>query len=427
MLHGYFRCISEPTRATLIFAKLLEFLYPIGIAGFEAVLPIVGLFHKKAARRATYRSLPWPKRSRGRWIWVHAASVGEYEQARPIIEAWRTQEQGKVLLSFYSPSGIEQVAQDAADAIIMFPGDLKKPMEALLAHYNPEFALFVKAELWPVSLSVLEKAGIPSALVAFAPGRSKAWAGLGAAFWKKQLNRLSWISCQDSSAAHFLLQLGMESHRVHVDGNPRVDRLQGLIKEFPKDTNASKDPLWLIAGSTWPADEKLLFSALKKAPKWNLLCAPHQPEKAEVTQLLALGEKLGGAMAWSELSQSPMDKWPRVVVVDGLGELKRLYRFGSAAYVGGGFGRSIHSCLEPAAYGLPMAFGPKLGGSIEAQAFLEMGTASQVKDANDLLEWMQRMEATAVRKKDEQMLLGWFDEQSGAGTRVLERIKAHLK
>ncbi len=389
-------------------------------------MPLVGLFHKKAARRVTYRSQAWPKRSRGRWVWVHAASVGEYEQARPIIEAWRTQEQGKVLLTFYSPSGFEQVVQSAADAIIMFPGDRKKPVEALLKQFNPEFALFVKAELWPVSLKVLEKAGVPSALVAFAPGRSKAWAGLGSAFWKKQLNRLCWISCQDSSAAHFLLQLGMEKHRVHIDGNPRVDRLLGLPKEFPKEANAPEEVLWLIAGSTWPADEKLLFSALKEAPKWNLLCAPHHPEKAEVTRLLAMGQELGGAKAWSRLSPSPMDEWPRVVVVDGLGELKRLYRFGSAAYVGGGFGRSIHSCLEPAVYGLPMSFGPKLGGSIEAQAFLEMGTASQVKDADDLLKWLQRMEAKAVRKESEQMLLGWFEEQSGAGSRVLERIKAHL-
>ncbi len=405
----------------------MEWLYPFAIAGFESALPLVGHFHKKAALRATYRSQAWPKKSTGQWIWIHAASVGEYEQVRPIIEAWRLQEKGKVLLSFYSPSGFEQVAPSAADAIIMFPGDRKKCIKDLLEQFDPQFALFVKAELWPVSLEVLEKAGVPSALVAFAPGRSKAWAGLGSAFWKKQLDRFCWISCQDSSAAHFLLQLGMEEHRVHIDGNPRVDRLQSLPKEFPKEVNDPGGVLWLIAGSTWPADEKLLFEALKKAPKWNLLCAPHHPEKSQVERLLAWGKALGGAAPWSRLSQNPRNQWPRVIVVDGLGELKRLYRFGSAAYVGGGFGRSIHSCLEPAAYGLPMAFGPNLGGSIEAQAFLAMGTATKVKDADSLLKWLQSMAEIEQQKKDEQLLWNWFDRQSGADRRVMERLKATLK
>ena len=352
--------------------------------------------------------------------------MGEYEQVRPIIDAWRVQEAGKVLLSFYSPSGFKQVGKDAADAIIMFPGDRRKSIEGLLREFRPKFALFVKAELWPVSLQVLEKAGVPSALVAFAPGRSKAWASMGSAFWKKQLERFRWISCQDSSAANFLLKMGVGEEQVFVDGNPRIDRLQSLPKAFPKDLEDSSAPLWLIAGSTWPADEKLLFEALKHTGGWNLLCAPHEPEKMQVVRLLEWGKKLGTAAVWSSVSQTPKNQWPKVIVVDGLGELKRLYRFGSAAYVGGGFGRSIHSCLEPAVYGLPMAFGPKLGGSIEAHAFLEMGAATEIGNAEMLTAWLRKMEDRKHRLNAEHMLEEWLIEQSGADRRILERIQRSL-
>lgn len=312
----------------------------------------------------------------GPWIHVHCASLGEYEQAAPVIEELRkTRPASSILLTFFSPSGHESCPKDAADHIDYLPIDTRGSAIKFAAAMPFESSYWVKYEIWPAHLFALQEAGVPTHLFAahFVAGRHplSAWSG----YYRRALATFCTLQVQDHLSVTKLANFGL--HAI-ATGDPRYDRVKRPAPALPAALDAditrwANGRSILIAGSSWAPEEEAL-AALVSAndwPKnWGLLVVPHEvsPEKISSTN-----KRLRTALS-AECCY----------VVDRVGVLRALYSRANLAVVGGGWGGGIHNILEPASAGLPVAFGPKHGRFREAQQLIDEGGAREAKTSADL-------------------------------------------
>lgn len=359
-------------------------------------------------------------------VWVHAPSVGEGLQARAVLGALHSLRPGlQAVFTHFSPSAEGLAASMPADVADYLPWDLPDEMGPVLDALRPDLLVFTKTEVWPVLGRLARERGIATALVAatLAPSSSRQgwWARrlLGPAY--ALLDRVLVVGEDD---ARRLRTLGVRTDALEVTGDPGVDsaatRARGADPGAPwlAPLLEGAGPT-LVAGSTWPADEGVLVPAVTRVrdtvPELRLVVAPHEPDERHVPPLLAALERTGwrcGTLGQVEAAGTLGDV--RAVVVDRVGVLAHLYTAGTAAYVGGGFGRDgLHSVLEPAAAGIPMAFGPRNANARAAGDLLAAGAALQVADAGEL--------AAA--------LIGWFTEpgaRASAGEAARGYIDSHL-
>ena len=291
-------------------------------------------------------------------VWFHCASLGEFEQARPVMEAIRKdQPTTPLLLSFFSPSGY-QVRKDyaLADAVVYLPLDLPWRMAAFLDRYQPSQAFVVKYEVWPNMFAALEKRGIPVVMFSaiFRPDhRYFQWYG---GLFRKALHSCRHVFVQNVQSVELLQSVGVT--RVSLAGDTRFDRVSDIA------ANASRIPIvesfldgaWtLIAGSSWPKDEQWLSALWTLAPgDWKLIIAPHEVHDGHISHIEA---QFPGAVRYSNLNLGSA-AGSKVLIIDNIGMLTQLYQYGHAALIGGGFGKGVHNILEAAVFGMPVAFGP---------------------------------------------------------------------
>ncbi len=348
-----------------------------------------GLWERLEAKRATLEGC----------LWMHCASVGEFEQGRPLLEAIRRERPDvPVLLTFFSPSGYEARRNEPlATHVEYLPPDSAANAQRLLALVRPKAVLWVKYELWHHYLDALRQAGVPSFLVSsyFWPNMPYfRWYG-GA--WRHMLRCFTHHFVQDARSMELLHGIGLRN--VSVGGDTRYDRVAAIVEEAapiaPAQAYQAAEPVpVLVCGSTWPDDEALLLKALdgaRHAPR--LLIAPHELhdqhlrgiEQAFPKPLALYGELEAG------LAAGAVPPGIRTVLVDRMGLLARLYRYGDVAYVGGGFGDGIHSLLEAAAWGRPVIFGPRHTRFPEGQGLVDAGGGFCVRDAAELRAVLDRL------------------------------------
>lgn len=325
-------------------------------------------------------------------IWFHCASLGEFEQGRPIIEQLKKDHpEYFILLTFFSPSGYEvRKNYPGADYIAYLPLDTKTNVRAFLRLAKPSLVVFVKYEFWLNYLSELRENQIPHLLVAaiFRPNQIffKPWGTI----FRDALKGYAKVFVQEEESQRLLHAIGIESK---IAGDPRFDRVIEISKqskEIPivEAFSESKSSL-LVAGSTWPDDEERLLPLL--APylqnEWKLLIAPHELGenhfKSIEQRLIQFGISANHIVRYSSTSTAEAVN-ARVLIIDNMGMLSSLYRYGQLAYIGGGFGKSIHNTLEAAVYGIPVVFGPAHTKFHEAQGLLKCGGAYAATDTADL-------------------------------------------
>lgn len=329
----------------------------------------------------------------GPLVWFHAASLGEFEQGRPVIEAIRQQYPGyKILLTFFSPSGYE-VRKDykGADFVYYLPLDTRRNARQFIQTAQPRLAIFIKYEFWYHFLTELYRQKVPVLLISgiFRPEQAffKFYGGL----FRRLLQQLTYIFVQDQLSLKLLQQAGI-SHTA-IAGDTRFDRVWALQQEtvslerIPVFTAGRKT---VIAGSTWPEDEQLLAAwwAQYARPDRCLILAPHEIGEEHIKQVETL---FPGAVRYSALSVGqPLKETASVLIIDNIGLLSALYRYARVTFVGGGFGKEgIHNILEPATYGKPVLFGPVHHKYPEAAALLEAGGGASVKDLPALIQQME--------------------------------------
>ena len=324
-------------------------------------------------------------------VWVHAASVGEFEQARPIIERLRREQPSrKILLTFFSPSGYEMRKDyDRVDKVSYLPFATRLNAKRFLRAYEPSMAVFVKYEFWPAYLKQLHKLGIPTYNIATIFRENQAffrWWGMP---YRRLLHCFTTLFVQDERSRELLERYGYQN--AVVAGDTRFDRVvevlrdQREIPQLMRFTEPEISPIHfdaeppkvIVAGSTWPKDEELLARYLEEHPDIKLVLTPHEIGTNHLHQIFNLFQ--GRLVRMSEATLMNVNT-NRVLLIDRMGMLSRLYRFATVAYVGGGFGAGIHNTLEAAVYGVPVVFGPRYHKFREAEDLIERGAAFSVSD-----------------------------------------------
>ncbi len=360
------------------------------------VLSIVAVFNPKLKKlltgeRDSLRVLAERVQRGDSHIWVHASSVGEFEQARPLIERLRQEcPEKKIVLTFFSPSGYEMRKDyPLADVVVYLPFATKKNAQRFLDIVQPERAIFIKYEFWPAYLRELKSRGIPTYSIAsiFRPSQLffKPWGG----WYRKLLHCFTCLCVQDDASRELLAKYGIEN--VLVAGDSRFDRVAAIMqtsKDIPliKSFAQSAEQI-IVAGSTWQEDEVLLAKYLEHNPTVKLVLVPHEIHAAHLHSIFQLFK--GRYMQYSILAkhaeiQMPMFADQRVLVVDTMGLLSSIYRYANVAYIGGGFGAGIHNTLEAAVYGIPVVFGPNYKRFREARGLIQVGGGFSIKNQKEL-------------------------------------------
>lgn len=346
------------------------------------------LGHKKARKlvqgqaRAFDELQEWARSlGNSKVLWFHAASVGEFEQARPIIERIYSERPfRKVLLTFFSPSGYElRKDYSFVDKVTYLPFATHRNAQRLISTLPLEAAIMVKYEFWPAYLNALKSKHVPTYLISaiFRPNQL-----FFKPFGKPYLNLLhafEHIFVQDHTSANLLLQHGI--NKVSVAGDTRFDRVikvRQQSKDLPiVERFVEGAEQVIVAGSTWPEDELLFARYISQRDNIKLILVPHEIDPTHLHRIFQLFE--GRYVRYTEATPMSLDKC-RILLVDTIGVLSSIYRYGHVAYIGGGFGVSIHNTLEAAVYGIPVVFGPTWKKFREAYGLLNAGAAITVKN-----------------------------------------------
>ena len=318
-------------------------------------------------------------------IWIHAASVGEFEQARPLIERLRREKpQHKIVVTFFSPSGYEMRKNYAqADGVYYLPFATRTNARRFLDALQPTMAIFVKYEFWPAYLHELKRRNIPTYSISaiFRPGQLffRPWGK----WYLDTLRCFTHIYVQDQASLQLLRESGIS--RSSIAGDTRFDRMAEVTahpKQIPiveQFVGGSKQVI--VAGSTWPQDEELLARFIDNSLAIKLILVPHEIDDKHLHTIFELFE---GRMVRYTRANDVNIRHARVLVVDTMGLLSSIYPYGQVAYIGGGFGVGIHNTIEAAAYGMPVLFGPNYQHFREAKGLIAAGAAESVKNYDEL-------------------------------------------
>jgi 3-deoxy-D-manno-octulosonic-acid transferase len=372
-------------------------IYNAGLQLYKAGVHLAAMAGKTKAQRWLQGRRHWRSRMRQagigaqRVVWIHAASLGEFEQGRPVLEAIRAAWPAyKILLTFFSPSGYE-VRKDykGADYVFYLPLDTKSNARDFLDIVQPALAIFIKYEFWYHYLTALHIRNIPTLLVSGIFRKDQVFFKSHGSMFRRLLQQLTHIFVQNDDSLQLLRSIGLQNSSI--SGDTRFDRVFALLSEktaLPAIASFAAGGKLLIAGSTWPEDEKVLSDWWKEHPSTalKLIIAPHEIHDSHIQAITALFPE---AVKYSALSP---DTTANVLIIDNIGMLTTLYRYATIAYVGGGFGKDgIHNILEPAVYSKPVIIGPEFNKYFEAVELVAAGGAVVVNDFRQLHTYMETL------------------------------------
>ena len=416
--------------------NVIIYLYLLGVA-------IYSRFNEKVRKmwrgeREAFRILKEKVDPEAKYVWFHAASLGEFEQGRPLMEELRREHpEYKILLTFFSPSGYEvRKNYDGADIITYLPLDTITNARRFLRAVRPVMAYFIKYEFWYNYLHILKHRGVPVYSVSsiFRPDQVFfKWYGRQ---YGKVLNCFTHFFVQNEVSKELLAKIGIKN--VTIVGDTRFDRVLQIkeaakqlpiVEAFVKESGVRSQesvghskPKVFVAGSSWPPDEEIFIKYFNQHPEWKLIIAPHVIGEDHLRQIEKLleGRKVVRYTKISENSEnSEYSENADVLIIDCFGLLSSIYRYGDVAYVGGGFGVGIHNLLEAAVWSVPVFFGPNNQKFQEAQGLKQNG-GLEITDYESFASQMDRLAKDADYLKAQGKLAGRFVEGlSGATEKVL--------
>lgn len=399
-----------------------QFFYNTGILLYSLLVRVVALWNHKAGllvkgRKNTWKILEEKLIPGEKYYWFHAASLGEFEQGRPVMERLKKlHPEIKILLTFYSPSGYEVRKNYAgADVICYLPADTPTKAAKFVRLTNPVKAIFIKYEFWPNYLKELEKRNTPTISISaiFRPDQMFfKWYG---GFYRKLLHSFEIFFVQDENSKTLLNKAGVE--KVIVAGDTRFDRVADLAGDAKKITLIEQfvknAPKVIVAGSTWPADEELLIRYQQKHPEVKLIMAPHEIHEGHIAAI----EKLtaGNSVRFTEATENIKQS---ILIVNTIGMLSSVYQYAHIAYIGGGFGVGIHNTLEAAVWNKPVLFGPNHERFREALGLIRAGGAFAIKQYDDLENTLNEIDAVVAGGKAGEYVRG----NTGATQMIVDKL-----
>jgi 3-deoxy-D-manno-octulosonic-acid transferase len=372
----------------------MTLIYNLGIYFYSALIRVAALFNEKAkfmvAGRKDWQSILQSKIDiNARYLWFHCASLGEFEQGRPVIEATRKNfPEYKIILTFFSPSGYEiRKNYDGADVICYLPMDTKSNAHTFLNIVKPEKVFFVKYEFWYNFITELKARQIPLYIVsAIFREKQQFFKNTPWGKWyRKMLFSFEHLFIQNKISGELLTAAGIKNFTI--SGDTRFDRVASIArgaKQFDIVEKFKSDSMIVVAGSTWKPDEELLvefINNLEDTNKVKFIIAPHEVSASNINRIHQMLKK--PAISFSKIQNSDIEN-QQVLIIDSIGILSSLYQYGNLAYIGGGFGVGIHNILEAATFGLPIIFGPNYKRFKEAVDLVEAKGAFSICDFNQL-------------------------------------------
>lgn len=413
---------------------MLQLLYNIGIWIYNIGINIAGFFNKKAKLWIQGRR-GWRQRYKKDWqlinsdnqpcVWIHCASLGEFEQGRPVLEELKKEYPTiKILLTFFSPSGYEiRKNYASADYICYLPLDTRANALAFVEIFQPALSIFIKYEFWYHYLTVLYQKDIPTLLISAIFRQNQMFFKWYGGLFKKLLFRFKHIFTQNQASADLLQLIGLQNFTVV--GDTRIDRVLQMAKDAPTFSVIESfvmDYKIVIIGSSWQPDEAILLPFIDEylPEDWKVIIAPHDIKESHIQQIerslhtsnirysKAAGEKLAAV---------------KVLLIDNIGMLSALYQYGKLAYIGGGFGAGIHNTLEPIAFGLPVIFGPKFQKFEEAVQLTEQGGAFVIQDLITFQAIFDFLQKEEIYKQASDIDKQYVMDNQGATQQVIDFIK----
>lgn len=368
-------------------------IYNIAILLYGWAIRLVSIRHRKAqlwvaGRKQLLERMAEAIDPKSRIVWLHAASLGEFEQGRPIIEALRKEHpEYKILVTFFSPSGYEIRKNYAgADYIFYLPLDTPRNVRRLLDIVHPEIVIFVKYEFWLNLLRELRRRQIRTYVVSAIFRRKSIFFRFYGGMWRNALESFDVMFVQNEESKQLLAELGFDN--VMIAGDTRFDRVAEIAQQAKRielvERFRGENPLF-IAGSTWGPDEELLIPLMNANPEVRFVIAPHEMDQTRINHLIS--QTAGGAVRFTQCDEQTDFAHTQLLILDTMGMLSSVYGYASWGYIGGGFGVGIHNTLEAATFGLPIAFGPNYRKFKEACDLLSLGAAASINNYEELAAW----------------------------------------
>ncbi|MCL6267236.1 3-deoxy-D-manno-octulosonic acid transferase [Flagellimonas myxillae] len=362
------------------------------------------------------------------WVWMHVASLGEFEQGLPILERIRSEYPShKVVLTFFSPSGYE-VKKDTkvADQVLYLPMDTRGNAKLFLNTFNPVLAIFVKYEIWPNYLMQLKQRKIPTLLVSAIFSKRQVYFKPWGGFMRKNLRAFSHFFVQEEQSKLLLESVGHEN--VTVGGDTRFDRVSEILKrnnQLDFMERFKNGNFCFVAGSTWPEDEAILVDYINKAPKdLKFVLAPHTIKPVKIEKIKSSISK--STLRYSEMGNQDISNY-QVLIVDTIGLLTKIYSYADVAYVGGAFATGLHNTLEPAVFGIPVIIGPEFEGFKEAENLVHLNGIQVVHNSEDFNALMHRfVSENTFRKAIGKINSDYIQQNVGATESVLDYVRTIL-
>ena len=415
-------------------------LYTLVTRIYYAAIRVAAFFNKKASlwvkgRKDVFEKLrtAFASRSSGeKTVWMHCASLGEFEQGRTLLEALRRERpEVKILLTFFSPSGYElRRNSPLADVVAYLPADTPDNVRRFLDIVQPQLVIFVKYEFWYGYLSALKKRQIPLVLVAAVFRKNQPFFQWYGSLHRRMLDCFTQIFVQNETSVRLLN--GVTQTPVILAGDTRIDRVQAIAaqdRSYPLIGQFCGNAPVLVAGSTWPEDEKLLEQALSKErlKGWKLIIAPHDVQQSRIRSLEQRFK--AKCTLYSEAENADTAEWLTrpVLIIDSIGMLAWLYRYGRIACIGGGFGKGIHNTLEPLAFGLPVIFGPRYRKFEEANYLVQSGGGFSIKNGSELVAVLQQLQDGTTYRQTAAIAREYLFRNRGATERVIKELLLFLK
>ncbi len=408
----------------------MNVLYNLSIFIYSILIKLASPFNLKAGqilngRQRVFDELTNKIKHDRPIIWVHCASLGEFEQGRPLIEAIKKQHpEYQIFLTFFSPSGYEiRKNYELADYICYLPADTKSNARKLIELVNPEFVFFVKYDFWFHYIQELKNRNIPLYLVSaiFRENqlffKNTPWGN----WYRKMLFGFGHFFVQDEQSVKLLAGIGLAN--VTKAGDTRFDRVAEIArngKDIPLIEKFKSNQQLVVAGSTWKPDEELLIEYIHAHPEIKFIIAPHETKKGNIDRLIS--QLKTSVICYTEATdESVMNK--QVLLVDTIGLLSSVYKYADLAYIGGGFGVGIHNTLEAAIFGMPIVFGPNYLRFNEATTMVKLGIAHPVNDYSGVKAILDTLLAdTGKRKEITSACISFTQQNLGATNTIVSKV-----
>lgn len=414
---------------------MVKLAYILGIKGYKMALQLAKPFHKKASLFLEGRK-NWRNKLKSQignqtatTAWFHCASLGEFEQGRPVIEAFKREYPDiKVVLTFFSPSGYEvRKNYSVADVVTYLPLDTPENARDFIAIVQPTVAFFVKYEFWHYYLKELRSKEVLTLSISAIFREDQLFFKSYGQFYRDILENFNHIFVQDEDSAKLLSDIAYRNYKVA--GDTRFDRVKEIVdgrKELPDVASFKQGIFTLVVGSSWMPDIEVISSMLNNFDlPLKLIIAPHEigEENLVKTEQAFQGKKV---VRYSKLNESTASEYD-ILLIDNIGLLTSLYSYGDLAYVGGAFGKGLHNILEAASYGIPVIFGDNYGKFKEARDLVELKGVFSIKNDKELSDIFHKLYTNSLfREKVGKICSDYVVDNTGATVQIMEYCKNQL-